>query len=302
MIDKPKPKPENPSGKALDYVRRLIEEGNPLGEKLLKTMKPSKRKTSLEPEQTQEQLMLPDVVPKTPGETSPLSNYLARTPLFAPIKRGRRAMLDKARLPSPAGFSVHYSGKQLDMGDQDVFLLAVKMAAGRPPGEDIEIHRKDFLKALGWQSFSDRAYKWLGEVFDRLSTGRVFLESDEIKASLPLLGALILHKDKGVYTFSIPKETMAIFAGQAFGYINLTPRRALAKRVDLAKWVQGYAMSHKPGPHKVSVANLKEWSGYTAPVRKFREGLTEALDELTRVCVISSWSFKERLKFVCWNR
>lgn len=302
MTDKPKPKPDAPAGQAPGYVQKLIEEGNPLGEKLLEIMKPSKRKAPMEPEQPQEQLTLPGVVPKTPGETSPLSNYLARTPLFAPIKRGRRAMLDKARLPSPAGFNVHYSGKQLDMGDQDVFLLAVKMAAGRAPGEDIEIHRADFLRALGWQSLSDRAYKWLAEVFDRLSTGRVFLESDEIKASLPLLGALILRKGKGVYTFSIPKDTMAIFAGQAFGYISLKPRRALAKRIDLAKWVQGYAMSHAAGVHLVSLENLVSWSGYQGRIRDFRDALAEALDELKRVGVFHEWAFLERKKKVRWVR
>ena len=301
MADKPKPKPEDQGEQAPGYVQKLIEEGNPLGEKLLEIMKSTKRKTPIG-EQPQEQLTLPGVVPKTPGETSPLSNYLARTPLFAPIKRGRRAMLDKARLPSPAGFSVHYSGKQLDMGDQDVFLLAVKMAAGRAPGEDIEIHRADFLRALGWQSLSDRAYKWLAEVFDRLSTGRVFLESDEIKASLPLLGALILRKGKGVYTFSIPKDTMAIFAGQAFGYISLRPRRALAKRIDLAKWIQGYAMSHKPGGHLVSLENLVSWSGYQGRIRDFREALSEALDELKRVEVLREWAFQDRKKKVRWIR
>lgn len=302
MTDKPKSKPDAGAEQAPAYVQRLIAEGNPLGGKLLEVRKPEKRKTVTASEQRQEQFELPGVVPRTPGETSPLSNYLARTPLFAPIKRGRRAMLDKERLPSPAGFSVHYSGKQLDMGDQDAFLLALKMAAGRGPGEAIVVHRADFLRNLGWKSCSNGAYRWLAEAFERLSTGRVFLESDKIKASLPLLGALILNKDSGCYTFSIPSETMAIFAEQIFGFVNLAARRAISKRVDLAKWVQGYAVSHAPGPHKVSLANLREWSGYAAPIRKFREGMAEALDELSRVGVIKSWVFKDRLKFVCWDR
>lgn len=293
---------------APEYVQRLIQEGNPLGEKIWDQMRKAKQVRDpqsmphTKPPQSVEQLTLPGVVPKTPGETSPLSNYLARTPLFSPIKRGRRAMLDKQRLPSPGGFSVHYSGKQLDMGDQDVFLLAVKMAAGKAPGENIEIRRVDFLRDLGWKGQGATAYKWLAEVFERLSTGRVFLESDRIKASLPLLGALILNKDTGVYAFSIPKETMAIFAGQAFGYINLRPRLALERRKDLAKWIQGYAMSHKAGVHLVSLQNLLSWSGYQGRMRDFRAGLKEALDELKRVAVLQEWVFKDRQKKVSWTR
>lgn len=301
MSDKKKNKPDTQAGQAPEYVKSLIEAGNPLGTTLLEKFIPGKVQPA-DAKQTQEQLALPGVVPKTPGETSPMSNYLARTPLFAPIKRGRRAMLDKAKLPSPAGFSVHYSGKQLDMGDQDVFLEAVKMAAGRAPGEDIEIKRADFLRALGWQSLSDQAYKWLGDVFDRLSTGRVFLETDAIKASLPLMGALVLNKAKGAYTFSIPEQTMALFAGQAFGYVHLKSRRALAKRVDLAKWVQGYAMSHAAGPHTVSVENLMSWCSYQGRMRDFREALMEALEELKRVTVLKDWVFIEKRKKVRWNR
>jgi len=302
MSDKTEPKPEEMAGQPPEYVRRLLDEGNPLGEKLLEVMKPSKRKIPLAVEQTQKQLLLPSVVPKTPGETSPLSNYLARTPLFSPIKRGRRAMLDKTRLPSPDGFSVHYSGKQLDMGDQDVFLLAVKLAAGHGPGERIEIERADFLRTVGWGKLGSSGYKWLGEAFERLSTGRVFLESAKIKASLPLLGALVLDKEKGVYAYSIPEETMAIFVGQAFGYVDLKARRALAKRVDLAKWVQGYAMSHEPGLRRVKVENLLSLSGFQGRLRDFRDSLTEALDELKRVRVLQDWGFEDRKKKVRWIR
>lgn len=263
---------------------------------------PSRRQSFPPAAEESIQLTLPGFVPKSPGNTSLMSNYIARTPLFAPIKRGRRAMLDKVKLPSPAGLLIHYTGKQLDMGDQDVFLQAIKLAAGEGPECPIIINRAAFLRGMGWKSQSDRAYQWLDGVFERLSTGRMFLETERLKASLPMLGALILDKDTGEYTFSVPKETMALFAGQAYGYVDLDKRRALEKRVDLAKWLQSYAGSHEKGPHSVSLANLHKWSGYQGRMRDFRVALIEALNELARVGILQEWSFKQRRNFVNWTR
>jgi len=251
-----------------------------------------------------EQGVLPGVtVPKTPGDTSVMQNDLARTPLFSPIKRGRRKMLDKARLPSPAGNRVAFvSGKQLDMADQDTWLVGLQLAAEVGPDQPVTVVLGDYLRRLGWKSLSDRAYHWLKGSFERLSTCRVFLETDEQMISLPLLGALILDKASGTWTFTIPKETMALFLGQSYGYVDMTKRRALAKRVDLAKWLQSYAASHAPGQHSISLENLHKWSGSDSLLRVFRARLPEALDELKRVGILKSWEYTERQKIVRWTR
>lgn len=242
------------------------------------------------------QSLLPGiVVPRTPGETAPMSNYLARTSLFAPIRRGRRVMHDKQQLHSPEGIDVLYSGKQLDMADQDVYLTALRLAAGVKPGDKIVINRAAFLRMLGYKhNPGARDYKWLEEAFYRISTGRVLIEAKNIKANLPLIGALLFDERSGDYYFTIPMETYALWAKNLYGYIDLEKRHALERNVPLSKWLQSYAQSHAPGIHTISMELLHHWCGYGGRLRDFRESLVVALEELTRVGILKSWEIQIR--------
>ena len=260
---------------------------------LLKADPPRKRKDS---DNDSPQLTLPGViVPRTPGETAPMSNYLARTSLFAPIRKGRRVMHDKQLLNSPEGLEVLYSGKQLDMADQDVYLTALRLAGGVRQGARIVINRAAFLRMLGYKhNPGARDYKWLEESFYRISTGRVLIKAKHIDANLPLIGALMLDTINGDYYFTMPRETYALWAKNLYSYIDLEKRHAIARNVPLSKWLQSYAQSHAPGTHTISMDLLHNWCGYGGRLRDFRESLTGALDEVTRVGILASWNIQER--------
>lgn len=275
----------------LDRAREKSQAAQEAEKKLAPLKPPQEHKPKLK------QGVLPGV-PFTPKDTAPMSNHLARSPLFAPIKRGRRAMHDKTRLPSPEGCSIHFTGKQLDMADQDVFLVALQLARGQEPDKSIIINRSDFLKLCGFKSIGKSSYDWLRSSFKRLSKGSIDIETDRIDASLPLMGPLIYDKISMNWTFSIPKETLSLFITQEYGYIELEKRRMLVKQVDLAKWLQSYIVSHAAGEHKASVELLKKLSGYEGRLRDFRNYLESALSELVRVRVLKEWSFYERKKKV----
>lgn len=244
------------------------------------------------------QMTLPGVsVPRTPGETAPMSNYLARTSLFAPIRKGRRVMHDKQMLHSPEGIDVLYTGKQLDMADQDVYLTALRLAGGIKAGDRILINRAAFLRMLGYKhNPGARDYKWLEESFYRISTGRVIIKAKHIEANLPLMGALLTDTRSGDYYFTIPRETYALWAKNLYSYIDLEKRHALERNVPLSKWLQSYAQSHAPGTHTISMDLLHLWCGYGGRLRDFRDSLTGALEELTRVGILTSWAIQERGK------
>lgn len=255
---------------------------------------------SLEPEQA----ILPGVtVPKTPGDTAPMNNYLARTPLFSPIKRGARRMLDRVRLASPEGCNAYYTGKQLDMADQDGYLVLLQLAAEVGPDQPVILNRADLLRRMGWKTVSKAAYAWIDGLFARLATGTIELDTPKLRAWGRLMGKGQINKETGEFQFSIPAESLSLFGGKdELAHVDLAKRRALEKRADLAKWIQTYATSHKQGQHSVSVENLHKWSGSQQRMRDFREGLAEALDELRRVGVLTAWEFAERQKKVRWNR
>ena len=251
-----------------------------------------------------EQAWLPGVeVPRTPDGTAPMNNHLARTNLFSPIRVGARAMLDNVTLAGPEGVVVRFSGKRLDMADQDVFLHALNLAAGVGPRQKVKINRASFLKAIG-RGTGNKQYEWLSEAFFRLAVGRVEIETDRYRASYPLLGALLYDKEEGEYYFTIPEESFYLFTGKEYGYVSAAKRFMLEQQVDLAKWLQAYACSHRKGEHRVSVVNLHTWSGHKGRMRDFaRLGLPKALDELVRVGELKEWSYADAGKtIVRWER
>jgi len=241
-------------------------------------------------------------------DTSALPNYIARTPLFAPIRPGRRKMHDNAMLSSPEGIEVCFTGRQLDMADQDVFMLALKWAQGVDLNNAVRCNRSEFLKALGWQpsektgAFGKSAYNWLDQSFQRLTSGTLHIKTKRYKAHLSLVSDWIQDEETGNWEFTIGSKVRALFQNQEYAFIDLVKRQQIANRVDLAKWMQSYAATHKPGLHRVSVENLKCWCGYSSPTRKFRTALSEALNELERVGILAGVGFYKDNSMVRWNR
>lgn len=246
-------------------------------------------------------------VPLTPKDTAPMNNHLARSSLFAPIRRGKRAVHDGALLSSQSDVEIRYHGKQLDMADQDVLLHALNLAAGKKPVNDEEelgpndvahnsrvvVNRQEFLKSIGMAK-SGQNYKWLEQAFKRLSTGSIEIRKGRSYVIYHLIGNLMYDDNEGTYYFYIPRSTFAFFMENAFGYVNMKKRLALKTRVDIAKWVQSFAASHSKGPYAIGVAKLRQLCGYESPLRKFREALSEALSELVRVGVFAEALIDER--------
>ncbi|RQY17978.1 plasmid replication initiator TrfA [Burkholderia stagnalis] len=241
-------------------------------------------------------------------DVSVLPNCLARTPLFAPIRAGRRTMHDHVLLASPEGVDVRFTGKQLDMADQDVFMLALKWARGVDVNAPIRCNRAEFLRALGWKpskmtgAFGNSAYKWIDESFDRLTSAKLTIETTRYKARLVLVSSWVEDTNAGEWELTLDGKILALFQTNEFSFIDLAKRRRITTRVDLAKWLQSYAASHKRGWHRISVDKLREWCGYSSPIRKFREALRDALQELERVEIVSHVSFYKDEKMVKWWR
>jgi hypothetical protein len=239
--------------------------------------------------------------------TSAIPNYIARTPLFAPIRPGRRKLHDNAVLASPEGVEIRFSGKQLDMADQDVFMLAIKLAQSIDLNESMRCNRADFLKELGWVagkngSFGKSAYDWLDQSFQRLTTGTFHIRTKRYRAHLSLVSDWTQDDETGQWEFTIGGKIRALFQNNEYSFIDLAKRRQIAHRVDLAKWLHCYAATHEPGLHRVSVENLRKWCGYISPIRKFRQALSEALAELERIEIVTALRFYRDNQMVQWTR
>jgi hypothetical protein len=222
-----------------------------------------------------------------------IPNHLARSPLFAPIKPGRRMVRVDELLPSPDGVTVRYSGPQLDQADCDVFMQLIYEQRGKPLGAQVSVVRQNFLHSIG-RADGGKNYDWLQSVMDRLQAARVRVENNRYVLTAQLLGKVIQDKVTSTFQVVLDPDIVEMFAPGDRSLVDWQKRLMIERRVDLAKWLHNFTASHKDRTQYHSLANLRAWSGYASPLRKFREAVEEALQELARVEVISGHQFYER--------
>ncbi len=216
-------------------------------------------------------------------EERAIPNAIARSSLFAPIRRGRRVLYDEVLVASRRDVSIRYAGHQLDMADQDVWLILVELAKNYPIGKRIEVSRYEILKALG-RNTGKSAYVWLHGAIKRLIKGTVFIKAKRYQAGLHLIESFELDEKTGKYFMRLNPELVKLYSKSEYALIDWGRRQALKKHVDLAKWLQSYVASHKHGEeHRIGLERLKEWSGAKSEMWDFKQDLLIALAELKRL-------------------
>lgn len=222
-----------------------------------------------------------------------IPNHLARSSLFAPISRGARKTHDRSEIASREDVKILFTGKQLDMADCDVFMQALYEGHRAALGERVVINRSQFLDSIG-RNKGRSDYKWLQESFRRLFLGAIEIESKKYaiggspkSSGLHLLDAFDFDPESESYYLKFDPRILALFHNREYALIDWEKRKQLAKRVDMAKWLQNYLASHEPGRHRISLKLLKEWMDYASPLNKFREAVMEALAELERLGIVA---------------
>ncbi|MCP3942910.1 MAG: hypothetical protein GY710_15680 [Desulfobacteraceae bacterium] len=233
-----------------------------------------------------------DLFPDFSKQVAAMPNTIARSALFAPIARGRRKYHDEVMIASRSDVSIGYSGKQLDMGDSDVFMHAIKLAADHDLGEEFQILPYGFLLALGRggkRKPGATNKKWLRASFKRLKKGVLTIETGSQEKELSLIDEYTYNKKDGTHYLKISPKILFLFRKQQYGLIDWDKRKAIKKRINLAKWLQTYIASNTKGEQRIGVEKLKRWCGQKdRRTDHFTTALKEALKELERVEIISS--------------
>lgn len=219
-----------------------------------------------------------------PDEVRALPNPMLRSALFAVIRPGRRGHLKQKLLSSRRDVRITFTGQQLDQADADVYMQLLHIARLHPIGDIIHINRAEILRAIG-RSTGETAYLWLESVIDRLFGGYMDIETKHYKFSLRLIADRLLDKKNGEYWFKMDARTVDMFRGDQLTYIDMDKRRALGRNANLAKWLLGYASTHKAAMwHRIDAQYLREWSGYEGTRdNKWRESLVLALNKCMAV-------------------
>ena len=233
-------------------------------------------------------------------EDRAIPNAIARSALFAPIKRGRRVFHRAGLIASRGDVEIRYSGDQLDMADQDVWLLLIEIARRLPIGSQIAVSRYGILKALR-RNTGKSDHDWLLGAIKRLVEGTVWIKTKHYQAGLHLVDSFELDEKTGKYSMRLNPELVKLYGKNEYALINWDRRKALRKHVDLAKWLQGYISTHKKGEeHRIGIRLLKEWSGSKSQRWDFKQDLLTALAELERLGEIENPRIEGEM--IVWKR
>lgn len=249
-------------------------------------------------------------LPLFPEQSSAMPHHWTRTTLFSSFQAGARRTFQEERLSSRADFEVLYTGPQLDMADNDVFLHVVQMAQNQPADSIITFTRSRFLKAIGRVDEGKKTYKWLETSLRRLASATLFVENSEGHGRMfRLIREMAWDTSAGRSWVQLDPRIVEFFQVSQLAFIDFEARLKLG--TPLAKWLQNYACGHRAGEwHHVTVENLRVWSG-GGLMRNFLakgRGLRAALSELEEAGIIDESEIYagtvngEKVKMVRWWR
>ena len=269
--------------------------------KLQETYEAKVAEGKIKPQQEKPQQLY---LPWFPEELRAIPNHLARSSLFAPIRRGRRKCYIDEVLVSRSDAEIHFWGQQLDEGDCDVWLQAVKEALEAPLGEAVSINRAEFLRQIG-RPTNNTSYKWLNESMKRLAfamlTMTVRYKDGTIKAQVGeppvdgkeelcfhLVQEWSLNEKTNNYRLRMSPALMAFFSTKEYGFLNCSRRFAITGRgTDLAKSLQRL-LATSGIEQRYNLEYLCRRAQYER-MRDFRVTLRKALEELKRIGIIAEW-------------
>lgn len=224
-----------------------------------------------------------------------IPNYIARSGLFAPVRRGWRIHHDDTTFLTGKNILLKGTGKQLTEDHADIWMHAMFLQTTVPPGHAPRINRADFLRALG-RPTGGSAYDWLHTGMHDLAQFCLRIEAKRpdgsIKYScghhpatrmLPMIGGF--DYENGEYQLFIDPRWAQTFANREYTLVDWEKR--LKMRHELSKSLQRLIGTSSDQEQRYSLKILRERAVYAGPMHKFRTVLERSLLELETLNIIA---------------
>lgn len=223
-------------------------------------------------------------------------NEVIRSALFAAIESKHRTYLDGVEICSQDGYKIVFTGQRLDQSHLDVFEGVMHIARGLHEGNKVKFTAYKLLKLIGRSNgSSDRA--WLLRAFQHLTAVSVQIvdKGGEKVFWGSLLPSGAGDLETGAYVVEIPRHLIKLFE-RGFTTIDFE-RRKLLRRKPLCQWLQLYYSSHAK-PYPLKVETLRDLSGSSSEVKRFKDNLKKALQVLKDLDFILNWRIEGDLVYV----
>lgn len=239
----------------------------------------------------------PFILPGINETARAIPNYIARSAIFAPVRRGWRPLHDDTVFLEGTHILLKGSGKQLSEDHADIWMHAMYLQTTALLGEAPVINRADFLRGMG-RPTGGSAYDWLHEGMKDLARFTLCIEArrkdGSVKYSygkhpstrvLAMLGGFDYHEASGSYTLYADPRWAQIFGNREYALVDWNKR--LQMRHDLSKSLQRLIGTSADIQQKYSLNILKQRAQYTGRMRDFRASLERSLAELEALKVIA---------------
>ena len=229
-----------------------------------------------------------------------MPNHIARCSLFAPVARGRKKLHKDTLLLETPSAVLRFWGEQLDEAQADVWMQFMFEASKAPLGEPIRVNRAQLLRAIG-RNVGKAQYEWLRRTAQALSWAMISIvapgkyEIDERKAKGSQPAERLLHMIEGYdydpeleeYVLRVDPRWRLLYGNNEFALVDWDKRLQIGQGQDLAKSLQRLVVTSEDTEQRYTLAYLKKRAQYESPMRKFREALKEALQELERLGILA---------------
>jgi len=261
-----------------------------------------------------------------PDHQRGVPNQIARSGLFNVRINEPRRVLDNEAVATLRGSKLLYSGEELRIRDEDVFVQCCHFQRASKWGEPWRVTGRDFLLAMQWTTGAC-GYRDLYESLLRLSKGHITLlqeRGNTAPESAVPEGAEREAAESGEpypTTLPTPERSFALKAGslidvtvghdarrgarswitvrmslqsralwETMGYTVLDWDQRLRLKGTLARFLHRFYASHSSTPYPFRVETLRLLTGSaTRDLSRFRQLLRESLRALVEVGFLVSW-------------
>lgn len=218
-------------------------------------------------------------LPASKKTTIPTPNVILRSALFGVVKKGNRQYEERVSKGTFSGYTVKYTGKQLDQSDLDVWLECIQRCQSTPLGHTVRFAANDFLLSLN-RNTGKSDHEWLKSSLLRLRTNDVEISDGKYTYMGSLIFEQYRDEENGDNCLILNPKIVACFGDAGWTGITKAIRLQL-KGKPLTQWLHGFYSSHaKPVPIKVET--LRSICGSSVnELYKFRQMVKKSLIELS---------------------
>ena len=204
-------------------------------------------------------------------------NSFLRSALFSAIQGKDRQYLDEATLASQNGYTVKFTGKQLNQEDLTVWETLVHLARSQPVGTTCTFTAHGLLKALGLPT-GGAHHRSLHSSIIRLTACAVEIIHDGKKYFGSLIESGVKDELSKHYVVRLNRDIIRLYGETQWTTIDWQ-QRLLLRRKPLAQALHAYFSSHR-NPFPVSLGFLQQITGSrNTQAASFKRHCLHALDE-----------------------